>query len=229
MPRQQSLAQFFQVAKQKTLEATHKVLVETAKREHARVMNTDPRPTSFQTIVDGVPGAAFESARPDGVIVVRYPRIEAIVQFAMETLFDLSPVLSGEYRNSHTIFVNQAGAANLKDWRPGQEVAITNPVPYARVIEIGKMKMKVPGTDRVYQQARRKVMARFGNQFDVQFTYRALVDSVVVNQDAAFSRGRWRAGGIGKREATGAIEKRLAKGAHNKSDVRFPCLIITER
>ena len=63
----------------------------------------------FTRNVDGREGASEESVRPDGVITYIYPRLDAVVQFAMEVLFDLSPVLSGEYRNSHTLFVDGAG------------------------------------------------------------------------------------------------------------------------
>lgn len=234
MARIQSISQSFAVAQQKTLEATQKLLVATAKRKHAEVMAAEPRPTSFQRFVDGREGALEEAVKPFGVIVYRYPRIEAVVQFAMETLFDLSPVLSGDYRSGHQIFVDQAGARNLKDWRPGMEVAITNPLPYARKIELGSMKMKVPGSSAVYERARKKISARYGNQFQIKFTFRALVGGVSINQEAAASLGGnfGIAGFYPKRAASGLIETRLKKRAgniHNRSELRFPCLIITER
>ncbi|MER8762890.1 hypothetical protein [Mesorhizobium sp. M0968] len=210
----------FRVALQGTLAETHRVLVATAKREHAKIMTADPVPSSFVRIVDGAMGAPEESVKPTGVIVYRYPRVEQVVQFAMETLFDLSPVLSGEYRNSHMLFINGVPYPNLKGWRPGLEISITNPVPYARKIEVGKMKMRVPGTDLVYQRARRKIMARYGNMVDVKFTYRAIVGGYNINQELTATR---------RRAATGNIERRLRPGAHNRSDVRFPVLVITER
>jgi hypothetical protein len=231
--RVQSIGETFRVAKQNCLTQMHRALVSTAKREHGRVMATDPRPASFTRIVDGHEGAPEEAVRPAGVIVYRYPRLELVAQYAMEVLFDLSPVLSGEYRNSHMLLVDGSPVASLKGWRPGQEIVISNTVPYSRKIEIGKMRMRVPGTDMVYQQARRKVMARYGNLAKVEFTYRGIVGGVQVNQAAAGSFGQpWWLGGAAPREATGTREIAIAKArgqtAHNRPNVRFPCLIIRE-
>lgn len=234
MARTAPVAEAFRIAAQKTVEATHKLLVETAKRKHAEIMNRDPRPASFTRYVDGREGAAEETVRTGGVIVYRYPRLELVAQFAMETLFDLSPVLSGAYRTSHMLFLNGAPVSNLKGWKPGDEISITNPLPYARKIEVGAMRMRVPGTDLVYQQARRKVMSRWGNVASVEFTYRAIIGGDQVNQSAAASSGQpWWLGGAAARPASGATETRIAKvfgaTAHNRASLRFPCLIIRER
>lgn len=233
MARIVSIGEQFRVAKQRTLEGMHSALVATAKREHARVMASDPKPQSFTRIVDGHEGAREEQVRPNGVIVYRYPRLEMVAQFAMETLFDLSPVLSGEYRNSHMLILDGKPAASMKAWRTGQEIAITNLLQYSRKIEVGKMKMRVPGTDMVYQQSRRKVMGRYGNIAKIDFTYRAFLGGVQVNQAAAHSFGQpWWLGGAEPRAATGAREQAIAaargKTAHNKPAMRFPCLIIRE-
>lgn len=199
----------FQVAAQKTIEATRATHIMLAKREHGRVMNDDPRPTSFQRYVDGRVGAPEESVRPGGVIVYRYPRLELVAQFALETLFELSPVLSGEYRMGHRLFLNGKEVASLAAYKSGDEVAVTNYLPYARKIEIGKMTMRVSGSSRVYAQARRRVMARFGNVASVDFTFRGLIGT---------------ASGAGT-----LVNPTKAKGrAHNKSELRYPVLIIRE-
>jgi len=210
MARQRSISEQIRVAKQATKEATQRVFVETARREHARVMGTDPKPAVFSQFVDGVAGAPLENVRPNGVIVFRYPRLQMVAQFAMETLFDLSPVLSGAYRLGHRLFLNGKEVSNLAAYKSGDDVAITNYLPYARKIEVGKMKMRVSGSDRVYQQARRKVMARFGNVASVDFTFRGLIG---------------RASGSGT-----LVNPAAAKGrSHNKRDIRYPVLIIRER
>ncbi|ODT22242.1 MAG: hypothetical protein ABS35_15330 [Kaistia sp. SCN 65-12] len=92
----------------------------------------------------------------------------------METLFDRSPVLSGEYRMAHHLFLNGAAVANLKGWSSGDEVSISNTLPYSRKIEVGVMKMRVPGTSRVYQESAKIVQGRFGNLASVTFTFRAI-------------------------------------------------------
>lgn len=182
-----------------TVEATRKAVISTAHREHRKVLNTDPRPGRWRQYVDGIEGAPFEAVQGAGVIVIDYQRLDIVAQFAMETLFDLSPVDSGEYRRRHTLFVDDTAVTNLKDWESGQEVSIANYLPYSRKIEIGAMKMRVPGTDHVYQQAEQIVRRRFGNIADIRFTFRAVVNSALISG----------------REA-------------NNPDIRYPALVLND-
>jgi len=200
MARIQSGSLSFTVAAQKTLEETQRILVKVAKREHGKVMATAPRPVSFERYVDGRAGAPEEAVKPNGMILYTYPRVEVVAQFAMETLFDLSPVLSGKYRLSHTLFLNGSAVPNLMGFKSGDEATISNPVPYSRKIEVGKMKMRVPGTSMIYAKAAKIVQARYGNIANIGFTYRGL--------------------------AGGAI---LAGRAGNKADLRYPVITIKER
>lgn len=215
--------QIFRVATKGTADQVRRTLIATAKREHARVMSTEPRPTRFTREVDGVAGATEEQVKPGGVIRYRYPRLEEVVRFAFETLFDLSPVLSGEYRNAHTMFVNGGAARNLAEWDGTGEIVITNPLPYSRKIEIGNMKMRVPGTDRVYQQAAQKVKRRFGNQASVEFTFRGIVGGAMPDplKDAPLLKR--------PRNARGQFTATGTARAYNNRNLRFPALIIRAR
>lgn len=204
------------------LAQTQQDLAALARREHAKIMKAEPRPTSFRRFVDGREGALEESVKRFGVIEYHYQRLGEVLQFAMDTLFALSPVLSGAYRNSHTLFVGGAAVRNLKGWQPrsGDEVYIANPLPYARKIELGKMKMRVPGTDKVYQQAEQILRARFGRIAAIKFTY------VPIAGGAFYSAGDTR--GPIKRGPKG----RFAKGSHARAgaaieqDLRRPALYI---
>ena len=184
-----------------TREETQAALVVLAKREHAKVMRDDPRPSRFVRTVDGVRGAREEQVRPDGTIIYVYPRLDEVVQAAMELLFELSPVLSGAYRMGHTLFVDGVEARNLEDWSGEGQILISNVLPYSRKIELGKMTMRVPGSDHVYEQAEFALRQRFGNQARIIFTYRGLMGGSVLTT---------RAGG-------------------NKSEYRYPALEISER
>ncbi|MHA6690595.1 hypothetical protein [Devosia sp. A449] len=190
----------FVLAAQATREETQKQLAALGRREHARVMQDDPRPARFTRTVDGVRGAQEEQVRADGTIIYEYPRLDDVVRFAMETLFDLSPVLSGEYRLRHQLFVGGVEARNLSDWDGASEILITNPLPYSRKIEMSTMTMRVPGTDRVYEEAASVVAARYGNTARVQFGWQGVV---------------------GGATASGLVG--------NKSINRFPTLFISER
>ncbi len=179
--------------------ATKKAMIGIANREHRRILSTDPRPGRWRQFVDGVEGVPFDNVKGNGVIVVDYQRLDIVAQFAMETLFDLSPVDSGDYRMAHTLFIDDTAVTDLKAWEPDQEVSIANYLPYSRKIEIGAMVMRVPGTDHVYEQAEQIVRRRYGNIADIRFTFRGIVGGAMVTG---------RAGGL--------------------SDIRYPALVLSD-
>lgn len=185
-----------------TQQDIHDWVVRTAKREHSRVMNTPPRPVYWRRYVDGVEGAPEEAVK--NVVHYFYPRLDVVTQYAMEVLFELSPVLENVYRRSHILMLNGTPVASVKEWAPGDEIIIGNMVPYARKIEVGAMTMRVPGTDHVYQQAAKKVRARYGQFAKITFTFRGVI------------AGR-------------AVNPHYAKGsAHNTPSLRYPVLLISE-
>jgi hypothetical protein len=93
------------------------------------------------------------------IITFRYLNMDEVAQFALKTLRELSPVGSGEdphpglYRDSHILFLNGHDVPDAKAWKPGDQLEISNPEPYARKIEVGAMKVNVDG--HVYERARR--------------------------------------------------------------------------
>lgn len=102
--------------------------------------------------------------------------MSAIGEFALETLRSLSPVSAGRknhpaglYRDNHMMFLNGHSVKTLDKWRPGDQVEISNPVPYARKIEAGDMKMSVPAG--VYERAARIIDGEYGQFVKVSFTY----------------------------------------------------------
>jgi hypothetical protein len=208
----------FRVAAQRTLEQTRKVLVKVAKREHGKVMSDPPIPARFRRFVDGRQGASEETVKGNGVIFYQYPRIEVVAQYALEMLIKYSPVLSGAYRNAHTIYAGDG------------EIVITNPLPYSRKIEIGHMKMRVPGSSQVYEQAVSATNRRYGNIAKALFTWRGIVGGAAVNPALAGQTVLQRTivRGENGRFLSGTRTVRISGGAHNASEVRFPALLIRE-
>lgn len=165
------MAQTLAQAMTKLIGAEPARIAKVAKEGHARIMATDPKPSSFVRRVDGNTDAPEDAVRPDGVIIYTYARVQPIVDAAMDTLRSLSPVESGAYRKSHTLFVGGAVAFDASDAVPGETIYIANPLPYARKIEMGRMTMTLPGSDHVYEQATQIVKRRFGNQAWIKFTF----------------------------------------------------------
>jgi hypothetical protein len=107
--------------------------------------------------------------------VIHYSYMVEVVAFALQTLRDRSPVGSigdkhpGLYRDSHLIFIDGHVASDVSSWQPGQQVNISNPVPYSRKIESGRIKLSVP--NHIYEDTALIVAGRFGNQVACKFTY----------------------------------------------------------
>lgn len=110
-------------------------------------------------------------------IVFRYVYMGQIVADAIEILRDRSPVGSerdahpGLYRDSHMVFLNGSvvPGGDVSAWQPGDQINISNPVPYARKIELGSMRISVP--PRVYEDAVQVLAGRYGNQASIRFTF----------------------------------------------------------
>lgn len=147
-------------------------------------------------------------------IVYTAIRMPAVISFALETLRELSPVASGRYRDNHMVFIEGHVVADASNWRPGQAIHISNPMPYSRKIEAGRMKMSVPA--HVYERAEPVISARFGNSVLVRFVFMPV--RFGDNQAwANFSR------------QTRQGRKRMSEKARQDWLVRQPALQITAR
>jgi hypothetical protein len=165
--------------------ATQAAIAAAARDANAQVLVMDPRPSLVVRHVDGREGAPEEAVKIDGIIVYDYSRLDRIAAFALQTLFDHSPFKSGLYRDSHTLLLNgePVSGNKLVAWRPSDEAAIVNFTDYARVIEVGGMKMRVPGTDHVYQVSQQIVAAEHPEAL-VKFTYRNIEGGRIVGRRA---------------------------------------------
>lgn len=155
----------------RTLEEVRLRIIATAKTEHAKIMQDDPQPGGFVRHVDGVEGAAEETVKASGVIVYDYDRLDLVADVALDTLRQLSPIEKGDYVRSHVLFVNGQPVDTLKgNWKEGDEISITNLVPWARKIEIGREGYHAH--PHVYERAAHLLANRYGNIAKIIFTFR---------------------------------------------------------
>lgn len=143
-----------------------------------------------------------------------------VVDEALKVLWDNSPVGSvgddhpGLYRDSHMVFIDGHVVKDASGWKPGQQINISNPVPYSRKIEIAKMKLSVP--NHVYENAAQVLNGRFGNSVNIKFTFMP-VRFGDIQSYASFSK-QLKAG-----------RKRMSDKARQDWLVRQPALQITAR
>lgn len=160
--------------------------------------------------VDGRNGASLDSVNPDrGSIIVEYELVNDVLRWIGKTLVERSPVISGDYVNGHTLFVDGREIKLGGEIPFAEEYAFTNQVPYARKIEIGKTQsgrafvVQVP--NKIYERTARDARSRFGNLAKVEFTYRGIVGGRQVHP------------------------RRTSGRAHNQSALRYPTIIVRHR
>jgi hypothetical protein len=125
--------------------------------------------------VNGRRDADLESANPDrGTIIAEWRLVGEVLQWIMDRLKERSPVVSGKYRDSHTMLADGVDAD--PDSHPlATEFLFYNPVPYSRKIEIGVTKKGTPFViqvdNRIYQRTAKDASSRFGNIAKIRFGY----------------------------------------------------------
>lgn len=159
-------------------------IVSEAKRLHADIMRTPPKPTGFRRHVDGVE-APEEAVKIGGVIVYDYSRLDQVAKVALEILKDFSPVKEGDYRNAHRIVLDTP-----------TEVRITNTIVYSKVIEIGKRGstvLRINKGGHVYERAARRLnsIPDIANTARVRFAFTESAGAASSRSRADIKLAQW--------------------------------------
>lgn len=135
-------------------------LATRAREERNRLIAAGSASPAYDTFVDGRKGATEETVRPDGAIVYQFNVLGQAAQYALNYAVGRSPKDSGDYRKSWFVAVDgKKWTGDLLKIPAGSEVMITNPLPYARKIDVGHMKMRVaPG---IVEDTRQAVKRKF--------------------------------------------------------------------
>lgn len=170
------------------------LLVKTARQGHANIMAAAQArgvtPT-FEAYANTPGNTRLESVVLPGPIVYNYRYLRDLVQVALDELRRASPVVSSDYVRSHTVYVNGVQVDVLPTTiGAGDEIFISNPVPYARRIEIGKTEagrdfvLQVP--NRIYERVAKNILIpRFRNVAKISFSYITPPESYRYKKDNA--------------------------------------------
>ena len=165
-----------------TPEARRKQLLELARKYLKEADETNRQalgevPKS-KTFVDGNASAQLESVRPDGVIVREYDLALGLLEFILSELRAVSPVRSGRYQRSHSVFVDgEEVALNANIPENAKEIVILSTVEYARKIEgqAGKKPISPMAPKGVYEITALKAARQYGNVARIRFVWRSPV------------------------------------------------------
>jgi hypothetical protein len=156
------------------------LLIDTAHNGHRRIM-ADAASKGLQPTWEAyanTPGNSnLETVRLPGPIVYNYRYLVELIEFALEELRRQSPVQSGEYKRSHTVYVNDqpVGDTIPSTISARDRIYIANPVPYARRLEIGRTRagrsflIQVP--NRIYYRVTEMTKAEAKRRAKIRMMY----------------------------------------------------------
>jgi hypothetical protein len=149
--------------------------IDQVEADNASILGRVPRSKTF---VDGRETNDLYSVRPDGgIIVAEFELIDDALQWIAQQLEQHSPVKTGRYQKSHTLFADGQEVAIGGTIPEADEYVFTNSVPYARKIERGSSSQ---APDGVYQAVASLAQRRFGNIARITFGYRTAIGGTFV-------------------------------------------------
>lgn len=151
-----------------------------------------------KTYVDGVQGASLDRVKPGGVIVAEWELVSDILFAIAQELRQVSPVRTGKYQASHTLFADGIEVPVGTEIPQASQYVFLSDVVYAIKIEgvAGRPPQSKQAPKGVYQITAAKFQG--DNRAKVRFEWRK----------------PFRGGLVGGREG-------------NKSDGRVPAIVVT--
>jgi hypothetical protein len=197
-------------------------LLRVGRAGHERIM-ADARARSgsnpqWEAYANQPGNSNLESVILPGPLVWKYRYVGAILKEALTALIAASPSRSGLYAKSHMVFINGAAVQAIPDaLKPGDEVMISNPVPYARRIEIGKTEsgrdfvIQVP--NRIYERVAKKIlMPKYRNVARIEYGFTNLPSSYATK------------GGLGSHYMSGGTRRKRRQKAG--ATIQAPAIFI---
>lgn len=148
--------------------------IEDAKQTNRQILGRLPH---YTISVDGRQGAALETVRPNGYVLAEFELFNDVLAWIGDQLEKHSPVKSGRYRKSHTIFADGVEVELGGVIPEASEFVFINTLPYARKIERGESSQ---APDGIYQVVATLARRRFGNIAKIGFSYRTAISGSIV-------------------------------------------------
>lgn len=200
-------------------EAMAKRLAEFSRERLAEVIRSGEGSSSYDTFVNGRPGAAEESVVPPGPIVYEFNWWDEVLLFAVNFLRARSPVggpggHKGRRRYRDSFFTmaddREVFTRHWKTIPGGAVVVIGNDAPYSRKLDvqlIGSRPIKVSVPPGIFDDAAVAVKARFQGLVNARRLY------------------TYRLEGVRNRRVTG----RVGPKSGHAGEIHFPALQMTMR
>jgi hypothetical protein len=159
-------------ARRKQLADMARQYLDEADEANRRALGKTPMSKTF---VDGREGAPLESVRADGVIVREYDLVLGVLAFIMAELRAISPVRSGRYQKSHTLFADGVEVPPNAPIPEAKDYVFLSDVEYARKIEgqAGRKPQSPMAPKGVYEITAAKADRQYSNVAKIWFVWRS--------------------------------------------------------
>lgn len=161
------------------------LLIRTARQGHVQIMREQTLRSGFlpeyEAYANTPANTNIETVEVPGPIVYRYFYMREIVHDIIKALEAASPIDKGDYKKGHGLWIDGIEVDKNTPIRPGHEVFISNTVPYARRIEVGKTNegrafvMQVPPD--IYKRIAATMAAKYENVAIIKHGYVQLPDA----------------------------------------------------
>lgn len=224
-------------------EQARRFLIRVARTGHALLMTQYVARRIYPVVVAYAhrPGIPVDQVRLPGPIVYEYHReddneaLAEIIADVLQALRDASPIVSGTYRDSHTLYINEAPvqasgdnpefiAAVLARSGSGPEIMIANPVPYTRRIEIGVTKSGRPFVLQVPPHIYRRIGKVMADRYRGQAMIELADDPGVALPDSGTIKGVVGRRGISTHHQSGG--RRVRRRRHGGESIMSPAIYI---
>ena len=186
MARLQSLGRDLQLATAGMKpEAIAPALAKFARDELAKVIASGEGSPLYDKYVNGREGADESTVEPPGPIVYVFNWWSDVIAYAMSILEDLSPQLSGAYKNHWIVRADGVPVSDMKAIQRASVIEITNTSPYHRSIDVGHKRYRLG--HNIIDTARQRVNSVYGNVIIAKRTLIQLPGGYVLK--GRFSRG----------------------------------------
>lgn len=134
-----------------------------------------------RTFVDGVARSDVDTVKPDGRIVYEFELVDDILIFIGQELRAVSPVRSGRYRESHSLFADGVEVPIGGAIPVAREYVFLSAVAYARKIEgsPARRPLSKQAPKGVYAITAAKAGARFGNLARIRFAFQSPIGGAI--------------------------------------------------
>lgn len=206
-------------------ENAREALVATAYAEERRVIQQQKARSggiapTLTRIVDGRRGAAYETVRENGLIILQWNYMREIATVTLRRLRERAPEVSGDYKRGFKLFVGGTEATLSAQGIPATAnfITVVATAPYSRRLELGKSKdgspFVVQVAPHIVQETAKFLAADYRGVASIRFSYEDVEGPAAGAARSARTR------------ATSRADRRAARRA--EVALRFPAIRIED-